>query len=88
MSVKNVIEKVRAGARRPGKSGPIRPGSDEDKERDMTISVSAFSVVLLGVVFYCWFLGIKQRGLSRSVEMLERIQEQAVSSPAPGKIAA
>jgi CcmD family protein len=46
----------------------------------MSFSVSAFLAVILGVVFYCWFLNAQQRKLTRSVEMLERLQEQAHSS--------
>jgi len=46
----------------------------------MTISISAFMAVLLGVVAYCWFLSLKQRRLTRSVEMLERLQERTDSS--------
>lgn len=43
----------------------------------MTISVTAFTVILIGVILYCWFLSAQQRGLTRSVEMLERIQGQS-----------
>ena len=46
----------------------------------MVVSVHAFSAVILGVVFYCWFLSARQRRLTRSVEMLERLQEQTHSS--------
>jgi CcmD family protein len=46
----------------------------------MAFSVSAFIAVILGVVFYCWFLSAQQRKLTRSVEMLERLQEQTHSS--------
>ena len=42
----------------------------------MTYSVIAFAVVLLGMVFYLWFLNQKQRELTKSVEMLERLQRQ------------
>jgi hypothetical protein len=42
----------------------------------MAISVPAFIAVILGVVFYCWFLSVHQRRLTRSVEMLERLQVQ------------
>jgi hypothetical protein len=46
----------------------------------MIFSVPAFLAVILGVVFYCWFLSVQQRKLTRSVEMLERHQEQTHSS--------
>jgi CcmD family protein len=42
----------------------------------MTYSVIGLAVVLLGVVFYLWFLSLKQRELTKSVEMLERLQQQ------------
>jgi hypothetical protein len=46
----------------------------------MAISIPAFAVILLGIVFYCWFLRTQQRRLIQSVEMLERLREQAVST--------
>ena len=46
----------------------------------MIFSVLAFLAVILGVVFYCWFLSVQQRRLTRSVEMLERLQQQTHSS--------
>jgi hypothetical protein len=46
----------------------------------MAVSIPAFIVVILGVVFYCWYLNTQQRRLTRSVEMLELFQEQAHSS--------
>jgi len=54
----------------------------------MSISICAFAVVLLGVIFYCWFLSAEQRRLTRSVEMLNRLQEQNASSQAPNERAA
>jgi hypothetical protein len=42
----------------------------------MIFSIFAFLAVILGVVFYCWFLSAQQRKLTGSVEMLERLQEQ------------
>jgi preprotein translocase subunit YajC len=46
----------------------------------MFISVPAFTVILLGIVLYCWFLRTQQRRLTRSVEMLEHLQEQTTPS--------
>jgi hypothetical protein len=46
----------------------------------MLMSVPAFAVVLVGVIFYCWFLGVQQRRLSRSVEMLQRLRDQTDST--------
>jgi hypothetical protein len=39
----------------------------------MLFPILASTAVLLGVVCYCWFLSAQQRGLTRSVEMIERL---------------
>jgi preprotein translocase subunit YajC len=54
----------------------------------MLISVSAFTVILLGVVFYCWFLRKQQRRLTGLVKMLEHFQKQTTSTNIPNKRAA
>jgi CcmD family protein len=45
----------------------------------MSYSIVAFAVVMLGIVAYCWFLGVMQSRLTKSVEMIERLQSQTNS---------
>jgi hypothetical protein len=46
----------------------------------MIFSVPAFTVILLGVVLYCWFLRKQQFKLINLVKMYEHLQKQTTSS--------